>query len=580
MKDIKYSKIIQDMSSKEDLQLLDFTEAVARGRTDPVFFGEYFLGVHFHPAQKVWLWLTTRNKIEDAYDLAMAYDIKLPPLEEVKAHNFLKNILSPSNRFGKTFVTSIKHIWYNFYKIGVTGPPEFIADLRYPTLNISPHSLQVNAAYRYVVDIFDDKFIYEWEGKKVRNRCRIKSFLVDHKEVKRELIFDNGSYIKGVPTGEDQASSLAGTQFFYISYDEAPQSMHLQEELPAKIQSRLIDSGGPLDIIGTPEVDKPSHAYYQRIAKYGLKMKDGFFTLQGKISDNTFIGDKEKNSVLESIRQTDPEKYLQVAFGQFITSGSKLFDTACIDNIWNSNLRFLTSGESGHDYIIHVDWGFSDTGDPTVIGIIDYTNIRLAMEGKYLPQFHGKLYRTVYHERIMGGSPYVVLAKVRLLQQDFNDAQLIHDSSSMGGVMIKKMLREMKTQHLHDFFTSNGSKDELLFLLVRAITFAREPKAGKEGEILELNPLYGKLESPVIAKLEEQMGMYRVEDTKLEQDEVMSLGLGIWWLEKKFAGQKTKIFDINLFGSTPDQVLRVHGEKRRGGLTIPVKNFTIKTRII
>jgi len=580
MMEKKYAKIISDMKTKEDLDLLDFTEKIAIGRNDPVFFGEEMLGLKFHPAQKIWLWLTTKTQIERAVELAQVTAVtSLPELELLFEHPFLKNILSPSNRFGKTFVTSVKHIWYNFYKIGVTGPPDFIADMRYPTLNISPHSLQVNAAYRYVVDIFEDRFIYEWEGKKVRNNCRIKSFLVDHKEVKRELVFDNGAYIKGVPTGEDQASSLAGTQFFYISYDEAPQSMHLEAELPAKIQSRLIDSGGPLDIIGTPEADKPSHAYYQRIATYGLKLKDGFFTMQGKISDNIFIGEKEKNSVLEAIRQTDPEKYKQVAFGKFITVGSKLFDTACIANLWRE-IPFLDRGEAGHSYVMMTDWGFSDTGDNTVIYVIDYTNLILAREGKYLPQIHGKPYRIVFHETIKGANPYVALARVRIIQQDFNEAEFLHDSNSMGGVIIKKMLRELKTPHQHDLANSNAPKDEILFLFNRAISYGRKPQEGADGEIIELNPDYGKLESPIIPKLEEQMGNYRVDDDKLEQDEVMSLGMGTWWLEKKFEGQKNKVFDINLLASTPEQVLRVHGEKKKRSISIPTKTITIKERII
>ena len=341
-------------SSPEHLQsgIKDTALMIARGRKDPILFGQEMLGLQFHDSQKIWLWITTKTQIRKAVELAIKEEIQLPLIEDYKTaldidaivkifenHDFLKNVLCPSNRFGKTFVTAVKHCWYNFYKIGMHGDPKQIRTARYSTLNISPHSLQVDAAYRYIIDIFQDKFVYWWDGKRVRNNCRIKSFLKSYKQQKREILFTNNAYVKGVPTGEDQASSLAGTQFFYISYDEAPQSLHLRDELPAKIQSRLIDSGGPMDIIGTPEVDKPSHAFYFRIVKKGLKIEDGFFTLLGTLMNNVFIRDEEKNKVLQSIRETDEEKYRQVAFGDFISTGAKLFPTPVIEQMFVGDLQ-------------------------------------------------------------------------------------------------------------------------------------------------------------------------------------------------------------------------------------------------
>lgn len=575
----KYNEIIDGLDTEEDKkELLSFAQAVAKGRNDPVFFGEYFLGLQFHDAQKVWLWITTQTKIKDAYELAMTVAIKLPPLEMLLTHDFLKNILCPSNRFGKTMVTAVKHSWYNFYKIGISGTPKLIHDARYATLNISPHSLQVDAAYRYIVDFFSEKFIYTWDGKKIRNKCLIKNFLIDHRQVKRELIFANNSSIKGVPTGEDQASSLAGTQFMYISYDEAPQSRHLREELPAKIQSRLIDSGGPLDIIGTPEVDKPSHTYYQRITKQGIELKKGFFTLQGKLADNIFIGEEEKRKTLKAIKETDPDKYRQVAFGDFITSGAKLFDNAVIDNLWEGE-TFLQQGIPGKNYIIGIDWGFSDTGDPTVMFVIDYTNLTLLLEGRLNIMIDPILYRIVFRESIKGGSPYEVLARARILQKDFNDAMLVHDSSSMGGVIIKKMLREMHVSPIYDFTTARSPKDEMLFLLVRALTYNRKTETLKNGKIKELVPIYGKLRSPLLPSLEEQMGVYRIEDKKLEQDEIMALGMPIWYLEKKLAHHKTKVFDINMLANTPGEILKVPGEDKNAK-RIGIREVKIRERLI
>ena len=570
-----YNKIIKSLSTQEKISVLPMATALAKGRKDPVFFGEFFLGLHFHPTQKVWLWLTTRTQIEKAYKLAKEEGIELnASLEDLLKHPFLKNILSPANRFGKTVVTSIKHIWYNFYKIGCTGPPDYIKDIRYVTLNISPHSLQVDAAYRYIVDIFNDKFIFSWKGKKIRNVCKIKSFLIGHKKVRREVLFNNNSSIKGVPTGEDQASSLAGTQFFYISYDEAPQSLHLRKELPAKIQSRLIDSGGPLDIIGTPEVDKPSHVYYQRIVKQGLSLKKGFFTLLGKLEDNIFIGEEEKRSTLEAIKQTDPERYRQVAFGEFVSSGAKLLPNVAIERLWNQEFK-LEQGIPGKKYIIGVDWGFADTGDPTVFYIFDYTELLKLLNEGSKTDVDQVLYKVVFQESFKGGSPYTVLARLKMLQQDFNDAKIIHDSSSMGGVIIKKMLREMNVHHLYDFTIARNPKDEMLFLLARSLTYGRRTETMRNGKVKELNPDFGKVRSYYIPDLEDQLGNYRMEDKKLKQDEVIAFSLPIWYCERKMAGHNTKIFNLNILADKPEQILTAQGEKR-----IRTRSFSIKEKII
>lgn len=546
---------------------------IVKGRNDPVLFGEYFLGLHFHPRQKIWLWVTTKTKIPEAHALAMAENIPIPPLQDLLDHQFLKNILAPGNRFGKTFVTSVKHIWYNFYKIGLNGKPEYVHDARYATLNISPHSMQVDAAYRYIVDIFSDKLIYDWEGEKVRNNCRIKSFLVDHKAVKREIIFANNSMIKGVPTGEDQASSLAGTQFYYISYDECPQSLHLREELPAKIQSRLLDSGGPMDLVGTPEVDKPSHVYYQRIVKYGMVLKDGFYTLVGGIANNIFINDEAKNSVLASIKQTDKEKYRQVAFGDFISSGAKMFPTVAIERIWDESIYPLEAGIPGRKYMIGVDWGFSDTGDPSIFYVVDITELMNFINKR--PPVDGIQYRIVFHESVLGASPYTALARLKMLQRDFNDADIIHDSSSMGGVIISKMLREMHVQHLHDFSMSRSPKDEMLFFMALIFTDRRKIEYGEEGKVIELNPNFGKLRSFIIPDLEEQLGNYKLDDNKLKQDEVMALGLILWYCEKRIAKHQTKVFNLNMLATDPKDIISVPESKE-----IATKTFSITERHI
>jgi len=532
-----------------------FLALVRAGRKDPVFFAYELLGTELHPKQKFWLWMTTKTQRDKAYELGLVLENEYGKTfwknrEEFELltanHDFLRNILVPSNRWGKTLVTSIKHIWYNYYKIGVRGEPQHIAEARCGTLNLSPHSNQCQAGYDYILDILFSKFTYSIVENGVvvskKNNCKIEDFYLSDNSAKRTVMFKNGTSYKAVPTGEDQASSIAGTRYLYISYDEAAQSLHLKAELPAKVMSRLIDFGGALDLVSTPEVDKPSHQYFFHVSKLGLAFDEGWFTLIGRLSDNIFLGEKEVAAISGSIKSTDPVKYRQVVYGEFVTTGKKMFDQILIERLWDEESQRLPAYE--HKYLLVADWGFADTGDPTVFYVIDYTPRKVA-NGQITNE-----YRIVFREAIKGGSPFVVIARARMLQREWNGAIFLHDSSSMGGVMIAKMLKEMDMSNINDF-SASGDKSDMLFCLIVVMSSSRKTEMDSEGKIKELNPNFGRLRSFYIAELEEQMGNYQynpdkgVSDKRIEQDDVMCLGMGIWWLERKHNKSTAKQMSFN-----------------------------------
>lgn len=583
-------KAVDKMSFEELLKGLtpeqrEFLLKVKAGRHDPVYFAETLLGIDLHPGQKLWLWMTTGTQLDKAYEIGLTlhneqrklwsnreqFDETCSKMEE---SGFLKNILVPSNRWGKTLVTSVKHLYINFYKVGVRGDRDTKWKTRCGTLNLSPHSNQCQAGYEYILDILFSKFTWTVGGVSKVNKCLIGDFYVGSNEQKRTISFKNGTFYKAVPTGEDQASSLAGNPYLYISYDECAQSLHLKAELPAKIMSRLIDFGGPLDLVSTPEVDKPSHQYFFHIAKLGLKCDDGWFTLVGRLSDNIFLGEKEKNQIIGMIRSTDPVKYRQVAYGEFVTTGKKMFDAIVIERLWDEFVARVPEYE--HQYLIWADWGFSDTGDPTVFYVIDYTPVKLP-NGEIVKN----RYRIVFRESIKGGSPFNVLARARELQRIWNGGVFGHDSSAMGGVMIKKMLTDLQMQRVVDFNSSGGDKSDMLFCLIVVLSANRQAKIDAEGKVTEGNPEFGRLRSYYIAELEEQLGNYQynpekgVTDKNLEQDEVMCLGMAIWWLERKYMKSTAKPVDFNpladkvegIFPAATAKALSIHN------LTIPEKRI-------
>lgn len=556
---------------------LEFGQLVKTGKTDPVFFAENLLDIKLHDGQKYWLWMTTQTQLDKAFETGL----KLSLIKDRKQFDeiltscdFKKNILVPSNRWGKTLVTSgVKHIWYNFYKIGVRGSPSQIAMVRCATLNISPHSNQCQAGFDYILDILQSKFLYTIDGESRRNQCKIEWFYSSDSSQKRQISFKNGTIYRAIPTGEDQAASLAGTSYLYISYDECAQSLHLKAELPAKIMSRLIDYGGPMDLVSTPEVDKPSHQYFHHIAKLGLENKEGWFTMVGKITDNVFLSQKEVKKTLEAIKTTDPAKYRQVKYGEFVTTGKKMFDSLLIERIWDSHVPDNVLYQ--HQYLVTADWGFSDTGDPTVFYVLDYTDLLNENKPKHLRRI-----RIAYRESIHGGSPFAVLARAKILQREWNGAKFLHDSTAMGGVIIRKMLQEMNMTDLMDF-SAQGDKSDMLFCLQLVLSANRQVEIDKEGKVKELNPDFGRLRGYHIPELEEQLGNYQynpekgISDKRLTQDDVMSLGMGIWWLERRFMKNTVKQLNFNPFASTLEQVIPAIEAKKIGMkiLTIPEKRI-------
>lgn len=564
--------------TKEQKEFLDLVRA---GRKDPVLFAHELLGIELHDGQMLWLWMTTKTQLDKAFELGVKMHDEQRKLwstreefDEIISRNpdFLKNILVPSNRWGKTLCTSVKHLWYNYYKIGVRGTPDIIRSTRCGTLNLSPHSNQCQAGYEYVLDILFSKFTYTVGGVSKVNKCKIENFYLSDNSQKRTINFRNGTFYKAIPTGEDQASSLAGNPYLYISYDECAQSLHLKAELPAKIMSRLIDFGGPLDLVSTPEVDKPSHQYFFHISKLGLKAEDGWFTLIGRLTDNVFLGEKEINTITGAIKSTDPVKYRQVVYGEFVTTGKKMFDQILIERLWDEDRPRMPEYE--HKYLIWADWGFSDTGDPTVFYVIDYTPRRVGDK-----EIKNE-YRIVYREAIRGGSPFAVLARFRMLQREWNGAKCGHDSSSMGGVMIKKMLQEMGMTDIFDF-SASGDKQDMLFCLIIVMSDGRKAQYDEEGKIKELNPNFGRLRSFYIPELEEQMGNYQynpekgVTDKRIEQDDVMCLGMAIWYLERKYMKNTAKNIRFNPLAPTVDKIFE-KGEAEKLSMhtiTIPEKRI-------
>jgi hypothetical protein len=188
--------------------------------------------------------------------------------------------------------------------------------------------------------------------------------------------------------------------------------------------------------------------------------------------------------------------------------------------------------------------------------------------------------RVAFREAIRGGSPFAVLARARMLQREWNDAIFLHDSSSMGGVIIKKMLVEMQMHQINDF-SASGDKADMLFMLISVLSANRKTKIDEQFKVVEENPNFGRLRSYHIPELEEQLGNYQynpdkgVTDKRLEQDDVMCLGMGIWYIERKLLKKNVKSLSFNPLAPTLSTIFEQKEAQKMGirTITIPEKRI-------
>lgn len=518
-------------------EFLALLQKIERGRDDIPYFATEMLGMELTPFQREFLDRTgtPRNEWYGKYP-----DV---PADAGSGLLYGKNIAYPGNQSGKTVMIAIKHIHFNFYKKGLELDEVLVDEAKYKTLNVSPAARQTRQCYQYVKEILTEEFLIKKSGAPARmNRLHpiLKDFLIGENVTLGELRFRNKSIMYSVPTGHDQASSLAGGQFGYISYDECSQSLHLETELGAKILSRLISYGVCLDLVSTAEVDSKSQQFYLRIVNQGLRYEAGYWSLCGSFTSNQFISEEQKKMIMDELLKTDKARYRQVVFGDFVSAGGRFFDPRVIERMFR--LKAKSRAVPGRKYLMVSDWGMADEGDPSVHFVLDYTD-----------WFDGGTMKLVADEEMKGGSPHMQFALARTLYDaytyvmpgDEHETRPVYvmDAAALGGVTIKKLMANLQPRGF------DIEKDEALLMLKKVMEEDRDfYESDADGAVIEKNPNYGRLECYYVESLSEQLSLYQLEDGNLKQDHVMTLMMGVAWIYKKVK-RRGKPVDINPLAS-------------------------------
>lgn len=486
---------LEELRESELTVFFEEAEALVRGYYDTAFFMEYWLGLKLTPFQ--------RRACAVIDDL----DRQGKPIY----------VISPAgNQSGKTVLIACIHIKWNFYKKGGLKLDELtFKQTFYQTLNLSPVKKQAQVCAQYVEDILKSKFSWQDNNQTYLNHCRIRNFFKGKNVNEGRIDFANNSMFFCVSTGEDQAANIQGAQFGGITYDESVLSQHLQSELPSKILSRIAKYGRLLFLIGSPKREKRqnSRQYFYHLVQDAKKGLNEFVHVTGNYIENQFIPEKQRDMFVKSVQSLDPLAYREAIFGDFVKSADQMFSPDIIEAMWNSK-EGASDPIDEHEYVFIVDWGFADGGDKSIFGGFDITN-------------HPDDYEVIYHYTVEGGDPWALMAQLQLLLSTYNDARLLMDTNALGGVILKKMLKDL---HPIGFDSHGKEKQKALEALLLLLT---EPhKCGITN--------VGRIKSYHIAALEEEMASYRLDDTKLVQDWVMVLAMFSYFVKHRLPKPKDK----------------------------------------
>ncbi len=273
----------------------DFAAALIKGYEDPVFFARYFCGID--PFQGFEINPDgTANQEKRIYQRGQTGWLTQDVL-------FSERILSTGNRWGKSLIEAVKHIWLNIYKIRRNSKFNHIYEYR--TCNIA-------------ITIEQSKLIWEEAARIMTSQARL-SWMLKNAPIRKPfpaLKWSNGATFTCRST--DQPANLWGNWYDFVSYDEAACEKKPDETIPL-IKTRLMDHDGMLDYISTPGYSKN---WFFKIKQHARLHPKEFFLLTGSNRENPHISEEARNKFTQNMTKDQILVHIE---GEDIDAGGYVF---------------------------------------------------------------------------------------------------------------------------------------------------------------------------------------------------------------------------------------------------------------
>lgn len=474
--------------------MLDKTKVAAtwqRFMVDPVFFCETLLPKRPHEGQVKWL----QNADESI------------------------NVLVPGNRWGKSTVIAMRHIWHCMFKVGAQPTGKFTwMTMPYETISAA-HSA-------------DQALIVFNEARRLLAHPAMKPFVKSVRETPFPHIkFYNGAVFH-CRSAHDGGKYLDGHAYRYVSIDEAGYISNLKDLMNGVIIMRLA-GGGMVDLIGTPKGYGDLYWYASR----GLRGVEGYYCQRGSIFDNPFLPPEDIKKRDELLKHADPRLRDQVIYGDFVSTEGMAFTKDQLDNAFVPGMPAHEDYIEGHKYI--QAWDLGRRTDYTVGITLDITH---------------RPYRLVDYERLNKVPWETIYGLIASKAKEYHVYQPVIDATGPQGDVIEEELTKRGTFVDPVAVSTKARKTELVNTLQAALDYERET-IGEREWIDEAGNLFttpdveepntevwdpdvaparqrclrgwGLLRLPSIPQLVDEMGVYQIEDKDLVQDSVMALAMAV-----------------------------------------------------
>lgn len=464
-----------------------------RFRLDPVYFAETMLPKQPHPGQAVWL----RN-----------------------AHESI-NVLVPGNRWGKSTVIAMRHIWHCMFKVGAKPDAKHTwMTMPYETISAA-HSA-------------DQALIVFQEARRLLSHPAIKPFVVAFRETPFPHIkFYNGAVFH-CRSAHDGGKYLDGHAYRYVSIDEAGYIQNLRALMDGVIIMRLA-GGGYVDLIGTPKGYGDLYWYASR----GMRGVEGYYAQRGSIFDNPYLPpeDIKKRDLL--LQHSDPRLREQVIYGEFVSTEGMAFTREQLDNAFVPGMPAHHDYIDGHRYI--QGWDLGRRTDYTVGVTLDVTTKPFVM---------------VDYQRLNKVPWDAIYELIREKREEYHVFSPVIDATGPQGDVIEEELFRRGIFVDPTKVSTLAQKTDLVNTLQAALDYGREvigerdwldeasivhkvpdmapPRTAEYEEVADYSKDkppwmqgWGLLRMPAIPQLLDELGVYQFDDKDLVQDSVMALAMTV-----------------------------------------------------
>lgn len=451
------------------------TSVWAKCMNDPVFMANTLLPKKPHPGQVTWL----RNS------------------------NQAINVLVPGNRWGKSTVIAMKHIYKCLSKDGLPkmSPEQWLA-APYETISVAHSADQAEIVFK--------------EARRLLSDPVTKPFVASYRTTPFPTIrFFNGS-VMHCRSGHDGGKYVDGHAYRYVSIDEAGWIDDLKGLMNGVILLRLA-GGGDVDLIGTPKGYNDLYFYYSR----GERGVEGYYAQRGSIYDNPFLPEDDLKMRDRLLASGDPLLREQVLFGAFIDFEGLAFTRDQLDQATDTSLPLKSPYKKGHTYVCAFDLGRQT--DFTVGSVLDITE---------------RPWKLVDYIRLNKVPWEEIYATVKATQEEYHCRHAYIDATGPGGDVVEEELTKRGIPVWGIRTATKSLKVQLINTLQNALDEGRQSTGTREivderGQV-SLHPVmeppggkWGALRFPAHTQLLDEMGLYRFDDKKLVQDSVISLALAV-----------------------------------------------------